>query len=94
MFKNKKAHYYLTGGANQINTERDVWGPASGNYEFTDAVGVVSWSPCGQKVPLNINSEVRIDATRDRGSSNQISVDSVDGKVDLVFSIKFKWRRC
>jgi hypothetical protein len=54
------------------------------------AVSSTVWSPCGATLPGNVNAQVRL--TGDLTKAAQITVDSVDGKVEQIFG--FQWKRC
>jgi hypothetical protein len=94
MFENNKTSYYFTGSQGTASIERDIWGPAVKDYEVTDQTefSTLVWSKCNTSIPLNIKSEVRVDTSERKGSNGEITVDSVDGKVQFIAGIQ--WRRC
>jgi hypothetical protein len=94
MFENKKTHYYFTGMQGTGSVLRQFRGPLEKDYEETDLVTLKSivWSECNASTPLNINSEVRVDATKRKLSNGMISTDSVDGGV--TFTVGVQWRKC
>lgn len=76
--------------AAQANTQKDFKGPVNMPYSAEDVLvdGTV-WSPCGQPLPLNINSQVRI--VRNGNASVSAAGTLYDGG---LFDIGLKWQTC
>lgn len=89
----QQATYYFSGSTAQASTSTTFNGPQDGDYEVSDSIPFTStiWSPCGQALPLNINSQVRL-TSKDTSSQGQLTQDSVDGKVDFIVGIQ--WQKC
>lgn len=63
-------------------------GPFFENYNRTDNVGLLVFSPCGPaEHDLVINNEVRV-----LGRNAVMTVDSITGQLQVVYSLR--WRRC
>lgn len=90
----QKTSFYYQGQAQTGSFELPFSGPADQDYislatiPFSNQV----WSPCNANRALNVNTEVRIDNTRNRSGSGLMTVDSVDGVVTHLYGIA--WRRC
>jgi len=89
-----KSTYYFAGDTRQVSTQADFPGPQNRDYLAHDVIGVTSliWAPCGASIPLNINSQVRIDNSANPNGRGQLTTDSQDGKVSQL--LHFQWRRC
>lgn len=84
----QKSIYYFSGEISQASAASTFNGPLAKDYLARDTLGLVSWSPCGSALPLNINTQVRLSG----GRTGQITTDSVDNKVKHILG--FQWRRC
>ncbi|MBK9262038.1 MAG: DUF4360 domain-containing protein [Polyangiaceae bacterium] len=76
----------------QYTFKTNVYGPFIGDYDRTDALELVSWSPCGQKRGLNIVTSVQLDNKRNKHGSGLITLDSIDSQVVEQYGVR--WRRC
>src|SRR5690606_1809372 len=90
----QKTTYYFAGEQIQASTQTDFAGPVSKDYLIHDEIPFTStvWAPCGQVQALNINSQVRIDNSKNSSGSGLVSTDSVDGKVTFVVGVN--WQTC
>lgn len=90
----QKATYYFQGETQQVDSEMAFTGPLDQDYLRRDEIGMATevWSPCGEQRSLNINSQVRINNTRNTRGGGLLTVDSTDGTVKQVFNLRF--RRC
>lgn len=82
-----------TGNQEERTFNRAVFrGSVSGNYLKKDDIGIETlvWSPCAETRALNINSEVRLTAPRNRRAL--MTVDTIDGEFKQIYALK--WRRC
>jgi len=92
----QSATYYFSGLAQQATASLEFDGPVTGDYHTNKDVDLLSvvWAPCGQVLPVNINSQVRV--TKNAGTSGtgsgQLTQDSADGKVTWVAGIS--WKTC
>jgi len=82
--------------AQQATATLEFDGPVSGDYHTNKDVDLLSvvWAPCGQVLPVNINSQVRVtqNAGAASGGEGQLTQDSADGKVTWVAGIS--WKAC
>jgi hypothetical protein len=91
----QQATYYFSGSTAQASTSTNFKGPQDGDYLVSDDIPFSStiWSPCGQALPLNINSQVRLTKpSADTGSTGQLTQDSADGKVQYIVGVQ--WQKC
>lgn len=84
--------YYFSGSVEEISYSTIYSGPFEGDYLKRDELlkDPTVWSPCGQVIQNNINTKVII--TGDITLSSIMTVDSIDGKISQIYSIK--WRKC
>jgi hypothetical protein len=90
----QRALYYFSGETQQASTSTTFTGPYDDNYLIHDEIPFTStvWSPCGRTAALNINSEVRVNNSRNRNGSGLITNDSQDHKVTYIVGVR--WQRC
>ncbi|KAI8901552.1 hypothetical protein BC833DRAFT_617477 [Globomyces pollinis-pini] len=88
----QRTNYYFAGQTEQIDSKSIFTGPFNQNYLIRDTIDVSQkvWSPCGSVVRGNVNAEVRLQG--DVTKTGQITVDSIDGKVQQTFGIS--WKTC
>ncbi|MGX6607316.1 DUF4360 domain-containing protein [Micromonosporaceae bacterium Da 78-11] len=91
----QSANYYFQGERQSTRIKHDFTGPADGDWQRSDKVGIASLSflRCGERRFLNVNTELRVS----RGSSNpnansMLTMDSTDGNIDTVYH--FAWKKC
>jgi hypothetical protein len=89
----QKATYYFSGQPNQVSSQTSFTGPVSTDYSVSDNVPFTStiWSPCGQALPLNINSQVRLTSTKS-SATGILTDDSIDGHIKFVVGVQ--WQKC
>ena len=89
----QKSSYYFQGGTGP-SLAATLYGPQNKDYHYRDTLLVTAevWSPCGATRSLNINSQVRVDNTRNRFAQGLMTVDSIDGQLTHIYGLK--WRRC
>lgn len=89
----QKATYYFSGQADQVSSQTTFTGPVSSDYAVSDSVPFTStiWSPCGQALPLNINSQVRLTSSVS-GATGLLTDDSIDGHIQFIVGIQ--WQKC
>lgn len=90
----QQASYYFQGYQQTARFRTVMQGPISRDYQARDALDLTAsvWSPCGEFRSLNINTEVRLDNTRNRNGRGLITVDSIDGNIAHTYGVV--WRRC
>lgn len=90
----QQTSYYFQGSSATARLTTNVRGPQARDYQIRDTLGVTAlvWSPCGAQRALNMNTEVRIDNTRNRNLSSIMTIDSIDGQFKHIYGIQ--WRRC
>lgn len=86
--------YHFQGGVGTGSMSTRLAGAFDDDYQIRDALTVSAqiWSPCGASRALNINTDVRVDNTRNRNGYGLMTVDSIDGQFKLIYGIQ--WRRC
>lgn len=86
----QQATYYFSGSSTQASTSTSFKGPTDGDYSVSDSIPFSStvWSPCGEALPLNINTQVRVLGS----GTGQLTQDSADGKVTFVVGVQ--WQKC
>jgi len=86
--------YYFAGSPVQARAATNFAGPMAKDYVLRDTIAMSSWvwSPCGARVPVNINTALAIDNSADRRAQSQMTTDSIDGKVRHVQGLT--WRGC
>lgn len=92
----ERANYYFAGLSPTVYAEHKIPGAFDDNWHFTDTAELtgLSWSPCGEKRNLNINTELKILA----GTSNTttktsvMAMDSHDGTINTKYH--FAWQQC
>jgi Domain of unknown function (DUF4360) len=86
--------YYFQGFKkdDQYSFKTRIFGPFIGDYDRTDTLGLLSWSPCNEKRGLNIVTSVQLDNKRNKTGSGLITLDSIDSQVVEKYGIR--WRRC
>lgn len=89
----QQSTFYFSGQTAQTTTGTNFVGPKSTDYEIVDTLPLTSvvWSPCGALVPLNINSELRLNTTS-KTAGGYITDDSLDGKITFVVGVQ--WQTC
>jgi hypothetical protein len=90
----QQSSYYFQGQFTTARLRTPMVGPIDQDYQIRDVLGLSSvvWSPCGATRSLNINSEIRLDNSRNRLGRGLMTTDSIDGNVKLIYGIQ--WRRC
>jgi len=90
----QKSIYYFQGEVAQVSAGTDFTGPANKDYLVHDEIPFEStvWSPCGVIRPINANTQIRIDTTKNPNGSGQMTTDSIDGKV--THKLGFTWMKC
>ena len=86
--------YYFQGFRkdDQYSFKTQVFGPYIGDYDRTDSLGLVAWSPCNEKRGLNIVTSVQLDNKQNKRGSGLITLDSVDSQVVEQYGVR--WKRC
>lgn len=90
----QQTSYYFQGSAATARLTSKIVGPVSRDYQIRDTLGVSAevWSPCGARRALNMNTEVRIDNSRNSRGQGLMTIDSIDGQLKHIYGVK--WRRC
>lgn len=90
----QKATYYFQGQSTQVSGETSLRGEMDRDYHIRDELVLTAevWSPCGASRALNINSQVRVDNTRNPRGYGMLTTDSMDGVFTTIYNLK--WRRC
>lgn len=90
----QQTSYYFQGSSSTARLATNIRGPVSRDYQIRDTLGVSAevWSPCGARRALNMNTEVRIDNSRNSRGQGLMTIDSIDGQFKHIYGLK--WRRC
>jgi hypothetical protein len=94
MIGTQQTSYYFQGSSSTARLRTNSVGPISNDYHIRDTLGVSAlvWSPCGASRSLNMNTEVRIDNSRNRRGAGLMTIDSIDGQLKHIYGVQ--WRRC
>lgn len=86
--------YYFQGFKkdDQYAFKTRIYGPFIGDYDRTDSLGLVAWSPCNEKRGLNIVTSVQLDNKRNKSGAGLITLDSIDSQVVEQYGVR--WKRC
>jgi hypothetical protein len=90
-----KAVYYFGGSTRQATAQSVFRGPMDDDFVIRDTLGLESlvWSPCGVERNLNINTQVRVNNSRNRAGSGMVMLgDFIDWGQTLT--VNLTWRRC
>lgn len=89
----QRSNYYFSGEAPGAFVSHTFTGPMDAVWQTTDAsdLATVHFSPCGQDVTLNINTEVRVNAGSS-DTSTTTSLMSMDSATTDTYSLI--WRTC
>lgn len=84
--------YYFSGDTAQASCFTPFKGPYTGDYLIRNTIPLDAyvWSSCGVAASVNVKNDVGI--TGNVKDPNQITVDSIDGKVTHIFGLI--WQRC
>jgi hypothetical protein len=90
----QSAIYYRAGSPLQARVSGSAAGPLIRDFVVRDTrtTSAYVWSPCGARVPLNINTAISIETSGNRAGSSQMTTDSIDGTILSVFNLT--WRGC
>lgn len=88
-----KSTYYFSGQSLQADCNTPFKGPLAKDYLISNEIPLASWvwCPCGVSTPVNIKNQILI-LPGFSGQANQITTDSIDGKVTHVYGVA--WSRC
>ncbi|GAA0463786.1 hypothetical protein Aca07nite_59970 [Actinoplanes capillaceus] len=92
----QSSFYYFQGEARTHRSRHQFTGPADGDWQRTDDIGIssVSFLPCGERRYLNVNTELRVNAgwSDKSRTTSFLTMDSTDGNLDTVYHVT--WKRC
>ncbi|KAI9141044.1 hypothetical protein BKA69DRAFT_1038845 [Paraphysoderma sedebokerense] len=90
----QKSSYYFAGELRQSTKEVPFYGPQNKDYVFRDSFDFSSqvWSSCTESQTMNINTQVRIDNSRNTIGRGSMTTDSIDGKVQQILGLS--WKKC
>lgn len=90
------AYYYFQGEPQTSRIRHNFTGPADGDWQRTDQVGIgsLSFLPCGEQRYLNVNTELRVNAgwSDRKATTSLLTMDSTDGNLDTVYHVA--WKKC
>ncbi|KAJ3086452.1 hypothetical protein HK102_013108 [Quaeritorhiza haematococci] len=84
--------YYFQGDFSSDTFSYQFKGPEELDYHIREEahMATLEWSPCGGNANLNINTQVRVDNSKAKNSTGIMTTDSIDGKVEQIFRLKFQ----
>jgi hypothetical protein len=90
----QRSTYYFGGSLQQVSAETQLVGPTEQDYVIRDQVPLVGnvWSKCGVDRPLNINTQVRVNNSKNTSGYGMLTTDSIDGQVEQVWGLI--WKPC
>lgn len=85
---------YYSGQPNTAVFKTTLQGPMSADFAIKDTPGLSAllWSPCGARRAININTQVRLDNSRNRLGSGLITVDRINTVTTHRYGLV--WKRC
>jgi hypothetical protein len=90
------AYYYFMGAAPTAELSETFTGPLDGIWSTTDSAEVTAlvWAPCGATANLNVNTDLRVDASGsdDERAGSYLSMDTTRGGVRTIYHLD--WKRC
>ncbi|MEU4625444.1 DUF4360 domain-containing protein [Actinoplanes sp. NPDC023801] len=92
----QSSFYYFQGEGHTHRSRHNFTGPADGDWQRTDTIGItsVSFLPCGEQRYLNVNTELRVNAgwSDKKKTTSFLTMDSTDGNLDTVYHVA--WKKC
>lgn len=90
----QQTRFYFQGKLHTGSFMTNFQGPRDGDYQVRDILGLSSqvFSPCGAHRALNLNTEIRLDNSRNSRGLGLMTTDSIDAGLKHTYSIV--WRRC
>jgi hypothetical protein len=92
----QNAYYYFMGTAPTAEVHEEFTGPYSGAWSTSSRADVATlvYAPCGAQVNLNVNTELRVDASGSDSNwqGSYLSMDSSNGGVRTIYHLS--WKRC
>ena len=90
------SYYYFQGETHTSRIRHNFEGPADGNWQRNDNVGIssLSYLPCGEQRYLNVNTELRVNRgwSDTKRTTSMLTMDSTDGNLDTVYHVA--WKKC
>lgn len=92
----QRANHYFQGQSPTPYTSHSYNGPFQDNWQSTDAFDLAArvYAPCGEQRPLNINTELRVNAgaSDPQTTTSFISMDPTDSAITSTY--RFSWLEC
>ena len=87
------SHYYA-GQGSTATLRTTLSGPMSYDFQLVDNLGSAAllWSPCNAQRALNINTQIRLDNSRNRRGSGLVTVDRISSVTSHKYGLV--WKRC
>lgn len=87
-----KTEYFFPFFSNRVSTAKTLNGPFDGDYRKEDTLALLSavFSPCGQKIPLNMKTTLQLDGPR--RDAAYMTVDLQTGLLTQVWALQ--WQTC
>jgi hypothetical protein len=86
--------YYHSGKPTQATLQTNLRGPISKDFQLSDQFGLASyvWSPCDARRSLNLNTQIRIDNSRNRHGSGLMTLEYLRSGASHRYGLV--WKRC
>jgi hypothetical protein len=90
----QRAEYYFQGSSG-TEVEHDFTGPYDGSLSSSDNIPTedLVWAPCGEQRNLNINTELRLDATAS-AASNSVNLMAMESTDVPGTTLELAWKQC
>jgi hypothetical protein len=89
-----RSAYYFMGSSDTRFVDHPLPGPFKGGWRATDVTPVAAlvFAPCGKKVNLNVNTELRVRAGARPTAKSFMRMGSTTGDIDTIY--QFSWKSC
>lgn len=88
----QNAYYYFMGSSPTAQVGNTFTGPLDSGWATSTVAPALVFAPCGDRVNLNINTDLRVNAGAAEKSKNYISMDASKGSINTIFHLA--WKRC
>jgi len=91
----QKSVYFFSSLSGQFEAQSTWVGKREEDYMFTDKLNALAvvWSPCQSATStFNINTQIRVENTKNKLGSGMITTDSITQKVTHILGVA--WKKC
>jgi len=93
----QSSSYWFAGFINNKPTFQSTWeGPFDKQYQFTDTLQSLVYSPCGASTTLNLNTQLTLNSSKNPKGSGFINTESIDSHTINPFKHVYgiRWQKC